>query len=74
MYENTETPRLIAELPNGKLFDNNIATCNDCGHTREIEHDFDFLTSFEKIIVCGNRECGIIIGVLRDRPAEKRTT
>lgn len=69
MYENTETPRLIAKLPNGKLFDNNVASCNVCGHTGTMEHDFDYIFSREKIIICGNRECGIIIGTLRESPA-----
>lgn len=69
---NVETPRLIAELANGKLYEGNIAECNDCKHKGEIEKDFD--TAFhDQVIICGNRDCGIILGTIRQTAGSNRT-
>ena len=67
MFENTETPRLIRELPNGKLYAGNIIECNECKYTGVMETNIDLIFG-NLVVMCPH--CSIILGAFRETPGQ----
>lgn len=65
MFDQSETPELIREFPNGKLYKGNISKCNECKHIGPMEEDFDIIFH-DRVVMCKN--CGTIIGTFRETP------
>lgn len=64
---NTETPRLLRELPNGKLYTDNIIECNECKYTGLMETDIDIIFG-EVVVMCP--QCSVILGSFRETPGQ----
>lgn len=64
---NTETPRLIRELPNGKLYDGNLIECNECKYTGPMEENIDVIFG-NKVVMCP--KCSIVLGSFRETPGQ----
>lgn len=64
-------PVLIAELANGKLYQDNFIHCNECNYNGTMEHDIDMIF-YEKIVICP--KCGIIIGTMKREAPETPAT